>query len=133
MIPVRDPRGVEPTKPTPLPGLTKGMARISWSKGGRQDIGVPGQVPRVAPYAPTIGPPGQLGGILPTPRVPGVAGRGDQRARFLAWMRSGGARGAGPGGQYNQLLQTAQGGGRPLGPGVQGYLSQLARTLLEGI
>jgi hypothetical protein len=121
---------VEPTKPTSLPGLTKGMARISWSKGGRTDIGQAGAVPRVAPYARTIGPPGQMSGILQAPQVPGVYGRQGQRERFLAWMKTGKRA---PGGSYDQLLQSVQGGGKPLGPAYAGYLSQLARTLLEGM
>jgi hypothetical protein len=122
----------KPTAPTAPPGLTKGMARISWSKGERDDIAAPGPVPRVPGYAATIGPPGQLGGILPTPRVPGVGGRhSGQRERFLAWVKTGRKPAAGTG--YDQLLQAVQGGGRPQGPLVQGYISQLARTLLEGM
>jgi hypothetical protein len=131
LIPIRSPIAVKPTAPTAPPGLTKGMARMSWTKGGRDDARPPGQVPRVAGYAPTVGPPGQLGGILPTPRVPGAIGQGDQRARFLAWVKTGGKRAAGT--PYDQLLQSVQGGGRPLGPAYAGYINQLARTLLEGM
>lgn len=131
MIPIRDPRGVEVTSPTPLPGLTKGMAKIATSKGGRDDIAQVGGVPRVARYAPTIGPPGQVGGILPTPRVPGPYARQGQRERFLAWVKTG--RKQSGEGSYDQLLQAIQGGGRPAGPLAQGYISQLARTLMEGM
>jgi hypothetical protein len=131
MIPIRRPQGIKPTPVTPLPGLTKGMARLSWSKGERDDIQDPGRVPRVPGYAPTIGPPGQLGGILPTPRVPGPGARQGQRERFLAWVKTGRKGQAGT--SYDQLLQAVQGGGRPQGPLVQGYISQLARTLLEGM
>jgi hypothetical protein len=131
MIPIRRPQGVKPTPPTAPPGLTKGMARISWDKGGRTDIGGTRPVPRVAGYAATIGPPGQLGGILPTPQVPGVGGRQGQRERFLAWVKTGRKKPAGT--PYDQLLQSVQGGGKPQGPLVQGYISQLARTLLEGM
>lgn len=121
----------KPAPPTAPPGLTTGMARIAWSKGERDDINPPGPVQRVAGYPATVGPPGQLGGILPTPRVPGAQGGGDQRARFLAWMKSGAKPKAGS--PSAQLLQGVQGGGRPQGPLAQGYLSQLARTLMEGM
>jgi hypothetical protein len=132
MIPIRRPQGIKPTPVTPLPGLTKGMARLRWTKGERKDISPQaGAVPRVPGYAPTIGPPGQLGGILPTPRVPGIGGRGGQRERFLAWVKTGAKRPAGT--DYDQLLQAAQGGGRPMGPAYQGYISQLTRTLIEGM
>ena len=131
MIPIRDPRGVQVTQPTPLPGLTKGMAKIAVDKGGRTDIPTVGKVPRVAGYGATIGPPGQMGGILPTPRVPGVYGRQGQRERFLAWVKSG-KRQVGSG-SYDQLLQAVQGGGRPMGPAYAGYINQLARTLMEGM
>lgn len=130
MIPIRRPQGVRPTPPTAPPGLTKGMARIAWNKGGREDIQDAGPVPRVPGYAATLGPPGELGGILPTPLVPGIGGRSGQRQRFLAWAKTGKRK---AGGGYDQLLQAAQGGGRPMGPGVQGYVSQLARTLIEGM
>jgi hypothetical protein len=134
MIPIRRPASMSPrpTAPTSPPGLTKGMARISWSKGERDDIDTPTAVPKVPGYAATIGPPGQLGGILPTPLVPGAGGRRGQRERFLAWVKTGRRQGAG-GTSYDQLLQSVQGGGRPQGPLVQGYISQLARTLLEGM
>jgi hypothetical protein len=128
---MRNPIAVKPTAPTAPPGLTKGMARLSWTKGGRSDVQPIGAVPRVAGYAPTVGPPGALGGILATPRVPGVQGVGDQRARFLSWVKTGAKRPAGT--PYDQLLQSVQGGGRPMGPALQGYISQLARTLLEGM
>jgi hypothetical protein len=134
VIPIRRPASMaaKPTAPTAPPGLTTGMARLSWSKGQRDDINRPGAVPRVPGYAATIGPPGQLGGILGTPRVPGTSSGGAQRQRFLDWMKTGRrARAAGTG--YDQLLQAVQGGGRPMGPGMQGYLSQLARTLMEGM
>lgn len=128
---MRNPIAVKPTAPTAPPGLTKGMARISWDQGGRRDITEPPMVPKVAGYPATVGPPGQLGGILPTPQVPGAAGGQDQRARFLAWMKTGAKRPAGT--PYDALLQSVQGGGRPLGPAYQGYISQLARALLEGM
>ena len=131
MIPIRRPQGIKPTPVTPLAGLTKGMARISWSKGERDDIPSAARpVPQVPGYAATIGPPGQLGGILPTPQVPGVGGKRGQRQRFLDWAKTGKRS---PGGGYDLMLQAAQGGGRPMGPGVQGYVSQLARTLIEGM
>lgn len=133
MIPIRRPQGVKPTPVTPLPGLTKGMARLSWSKGERDDIARAQPVPRVASYAPTIGPPGQLGGILPTPIVPGPGGRAGQRQRFLEYVKSG-RRPTNPKGTgYDQLLQAAQGGGRPMGPAYQGYINQLTQTLIEGM
>ena len=75
MIPIRQPNSGlrRPTAPTAPPGLTKGMARISWSKGERSDIPEAArQVPGVPGYPATVGPPGQLGGILPTPLVPGI-------------------------------------------------------------
>ena len=133
MIPMRRPQGVSPTPPTPLPGLTKGMARLSWSKGERDDIQDHPRVPRVPGYAATIGPPGQLGGILGTPPVPGAGGRGGQRQRFLDYVKSGKRPTKGQGTDYDQLLQAAQGGGKPMGPAYQGYVSQLVRTLIEGM
>jgi hypothetical protein len=128
---MRSPIAVKPTPPTAPPGLTRGMARLSWTKGGRDDVGTIGMVNRVPSYPATVGPPGQLGGILPTPKVPSVQGIGDQRARFLAWVKTGAKRPAGT--PYDFLLQSVQGGGRPQGPLLQGYISQLARTLMEGM
>lgn len=133
-IPMRG-NTVKPAAPAAPPGLTRGMARLSWNKGGRQDIPAPGRVQRVAGYSSTIGPPGMASGIMPTPLVPGASSGAAQRERFLAYVKSskGAKRGKGRGTGYDQLLQSVQGGGTPQGPGVQGYISQLARTLLQGM
>ena len=135
-IPIRG-GAVKPARPAAPPGLTRGMAKIATDSGGRQDIPDIMGVPNVAGYSRTIGAPGAAVGILPTPRVPGANSGASQRQRFLDYVKSskGASRGrrGGRGTGYDQLLQSVQGGGKPQGPGVQGYISQLARTLLEGM
>jgi hypothetical protein len=135
MIPIRRQQVVKPTPPTPLAGLTKGMARLSWSKGGREDnIDRPERMPRVPGYPQGVGPQGLGLGIQPTPPVPQAGGSGEQRKRFLEYVKSSkGTRRGGTGTGYDQLLQSVQGGGTPLGPAYEGYISQLARTLMQGM
>jgi len=134
MIPMRRPQGVKPTPVTPLPGLTKGMARLSWSKGERSDIAPKQRMHQVGGYPPGIGPAGVGIGIAQTPQAPQAGGSGDARERLLAYVKSGRKRDKGSRvTSYDQLLQAAQGGGRPQGPGVSGYVNQLMKTLLEGM
>ncbi len=123
-IPVRGPIP-KPARPTPVPGLTRGLMRVANSFGDTPPVAVPS----VQRYPAAVGPIGRAPGIQPVPTPQGAApGLTDSRLRLIQFLKS--ARKPTP--QAVQMLRQLQGGGRPQGPLYQGFQPELVRQLLAG-